>query len=156
MSELDDDTDPDESDRLPPRILKPGEKASREAGWGDPEDWEEYEHSGTYLHGRGTFNPFNPFIQATQPTMVDPRRRTVDYVARIIWALILAAVLALATLILYVWHYIASHMHHAHTTASSAASHGPTLGSGKVFGLIVFAVVVFVGVRFILRLFRGE
>ena len=145
-----DDPDPD---RLPPRIVRPGERAAHEAGWGDPDDWEQYEHSGTYLHGRGAFKAL---VQATQPTLIEHSKGTADYIARAVWAGIGVGVLALFAFVGFIWSRLANGTHHAQAAAAPAASHGPALGSGKVFGLLVFAVVIFVAVRYIARLFKGE
>jgi hypothetical protein len=103
-----------------------------------------------YMPGRDGFQ----HVLEIRDRPTDPRRRRdVDWLARFIWGAIFASAVALIALAIYIWHTIATAVHHA---SAPAASHGQAHNSGTVFAAVVVVVVVFITIRALSRYFRGD
>lgn len=133
-------------DELPPRIVPPNERATREVG--DGRDWKQYEHSGAYTHGDGALTE----IEQGRRLPPGPYQSPVDWLPRALWALIAAAVLAFLWLAGYVWHEIATHTHHA---AAPVAS-GQFRHAGYAFALVCVVAAAFIIIRVAARWLSGR
>ena len=116
---------------------------------------ERNDRDGSWLGGEGVKigRPGNwtPVIEY-RVIEEEPRLPPVDWLPRAIWALIAAALLAALALAGYIWHEIATHIHHpAAPVASGKFAH-----AGYVFALVCVVAAAFIVIRAAARWLSGR